>query len=97
MNRVISKIRINKPFYNAGKQYGWVGPSAGLGIKASTLDGTGTLFVEVGTKKGVIYSIEKSEARKIAEQYDSFYNAMGTTLAVIPWTSFKAVGSNEAA
>ena len=85
---------INRPYYNAGKKFGWEGPSSGLGISVDKLEGTGDIMVKVKGRTE-IYSIDKREAIELAEKYQSFteFNIKNgrVRLAVIPWGNFKII------
>lgn len=83
---------LNRPYYDAGKKYGWSG--AGLGISTDKLEGKGTLFCKV-KNKDEMYTIDKREARELAEQHNSYISFKAKSkivkLAILPWKHFKKV------
>jgi len=89
---------VNKPYYNAGKKFGWEGPSAGLGISIDKLEGTGTLMVKV-KNKATIYTIDKVDAVALAEKYQAYTEFVVKSgrikLAIIPWSQFKAIDDSS--
>lgn len=83
-------INIKEPFYTAGKKFGWQGKSIGLGINLRLLDGDGDLELTVGDSKD-IWTINKNKARELVNRYQSYYQARGTRLGVLPWYEFEKV------
>lgn len=78
-------IKLNKPFWSAGRMYHWEGDPIGFGVASSLLRTNGTLTIKTG---GKTYKIDKEEARKQVRFYNSFYMAGKTKLAVIPKFAF---------
>ena len=87
-------LHIRKQFNKAGIIYNWMKEypnSTGLGINAVLLMGEGEIEVAVGDKS-TVFLIERAEARAIAKKYNSYYDAYGTKLLVIPWIAFRKIG-----
>jgi hypothetical protein len=87
-------IKINSPFYSAGKKYNWPGNTVGIGLAWSLLSGDPTDIIEivVGSNPKV-WAIEKQKARDLVIRYKSKFIARNTTLAIIPWSEFKSKDS----
>ena len=89
-------LKIETPFFSAGKQYGWGEEynSVGLGIRMNLVMGEGILYLTVGDSEKV-YRIDKAKGREIVKKYNSYHDAKGTRLAVIPWDAFETEKQEE--
>ena len=81
-------IHIKEPFYTAGRKYGWVGKPIGIGINLQELVGDDTIEITVGNSPKV-WIISKTKARELIKTYQSYYDARGTRLGVLPWQAFE--------
>lgn len=81
-------IHIKEPFYTAGKLYGWIGKSIGVGIDLRKIIGDGNLFIRVGNSEKV-WCVDKEIARQFIKNHKSYYDAKGIKLGVLAWNLFK--------
>lgn len=85
-------LEINKPFYSAGKMYGFAGDYGmlGVGIRKELLFGEGSIKVRiVGSDQ--VYEIEKKKGRELALKYKAKFVAKSVVLCVLPLTAFNKI------
>lgn len=86
----ILQFTIREPFFSAGKQFGWLGQTIGLGINEDALNfalkHNCKLRVKVGDINNRVYEVDPAEWMQFAYKTKSIMVKGSTKLLIAQWT-----------
>ena len=89
---------LKEPFWTAGKKFGWLGTTAGIGINEKALDFADRNNASVHVLIcGKLYRALPKTWKNFADKYKSFHPAGSVVIVVMQWTKpyFERVDPNQ--